>query len=80
MGSFVVLCSVNCGISPRRQQALVSHMHIYGKVCSDLPVLPETRCSGPFEVGFQHGLFRATELLGQSFLPVGYKSKSLLGK
>ncbi|KAM8994517.1 uncharacterized protein PRD47_013438 isoform 1-T2 [Ara ararauna] len=28
---FVVLCSVNYGISPRRRQALVSHMHIYDK-------------------------------------------------
>lgn len=49
----------------------MSHMHIYDKVCSDLPVVPETRCSGPFEVGVQHGLFRATKLLGQSFLAVG---------
>lgn len=58
----------------------MSHTHIYDKVCSDLPVVPETRCSGPFEVGMQHGLFRATKLLGQSFLAVGYKSRSLLGK
>lgn len=49
----------------------MSHMHIYDKVCSDLPVVSETRCSGPFEVGVQHGLFRAMQVLGQNFVAVG---------
>lgn len=49
----------------------MSHMHIYDKVCSDLPVVPETRRSGSCEVGGQHDFFRAMKLLGQSFLAVG---------
>lgn len=59
----------------------MSHMHIYDKVCSDLPVVPETRCSGPFEVGVQHSLLRATKVFGAKLFSCRLtKSRSLLGK
>lgn len=42
----------------------MSHMHIYDKVCSDFPVVPQSRCAGPSEAGLQHSLLRAAKFRG----------------